>query len=212
LFSSGKYRILILSGDKVIKTHLALMDELKTYASPKARLTRLIKSGELVQIRRGLFTDDAAVPRRAVAPVLYGPSYISFQYALAAAGLIPERAEVITSASFRKNKDKVFRTPVGEYRYFYLPAAVYPYGIRMAEDGGMSYLIASAEKALCDSVYKIPSVTGAADMDALLIEDWRMEREELIKLDREFITWIAPMYRRKSLLALAEWFGREERI
>jgi hypothetical protein len=55
LFSSRKYRILILTGDKMIKTHLAVMNELKAYASPKARLTRLLKSGKLVQIRRGLF-------------------------------------------------------------------------------------------------------------------------------------------------------------
>jgi hypothetical protein len=193
----------------MIKTHLAVMNELTAYASPKARLTRLLRSGKLVQIRRGLFTDDTAVSPRAVAPVLYGPSYISFQYALAAAGLIPERAEVITSAAFRKNKDKVFRTPIGEYRYLYLPAAVYPYGISMEQDGKMSYLIASPEKALCDSVYKVPSARNTRDMDALLIEDWRMEREELVQLDREFIKWIAPMYRRKSLLALAEWLSGE---
>lgn len=196
----------------MIKTHLAVMDELRGYASPKARLTRLLKSGKLVQVRRGLFVDDSAISRRVLAPVIYGPSYISFQYALSAAGLIPERVEVITSASYNKNRDKVYRTSLGEYRYLYLPPAVYPYGIRMEEEEeeeGMSYLIATAEKALCDAVYKVPSVTTVDAVRTLLLDDWRMEREDLRKLDRDFIRWIAPMYRRKSLTAFAVWIEKE---
>ncbi|GHV95999.1 hypothetical protein AGMMS50293_23190 [Spirochaetia bacterium] len=47
---------------------------------------------------------------------------------------------------------------------------------------------------------------------ALLLEDWRMEKEELLKLDGEFIRWIAPRYRRKSLLALAAWFAQKEAL
>jgi len=193
----------------MIKTHLMVMDELKAYASPKARLTRMLKSGELIQVRRGLFVDDPSISPRALAPILYGPSYISFQYVLASHGLIPERVTVITSASFNKNKDKVFHTPFCEYRYLYLPSAVYPYGIHQEEENDSSYLIASPEKALCDAVYKIPGVTSQDEMDRLLLEDWRMEQGELIKLDRDFISWIAPLYRRKSLTALAGWFQRK---
>ncbi len=193
----------------MIKTHHAVMEELKDYASPKARLTRLLKSGELIQVRRGLFVDSPSVSRRVLASALYGPSYISFEYALSVAGLIPERVEIVTSACFHKNRDKVFRTPLGEFRYFYLPDAVYPYGIRLEEDNGMSYLIASSEKALCDAVYKVPSVTSVIGMGRLLFEDWRMERDDLLKLDQTFIRWIAPMYRRKSLAALAALFSKE---
>jgi hypothetical protein len=186
------------------------MENLKDYASPKAKLTRLLGAGNLVQVRRGLFVDDAAVSRRALAPIIYGPSYISFQYALASYGLIPERVEVITSASFNKNKDKFYRTPLGEYRYLYLPTAVYPYGLRLAEEDGASYLIASAEKALCDAVYKVPAVTTVAGMQSLLIDDWRMDPGGLGALDGDFISWIAPMYGRKALRALAAWFQRGE--
>jgi hypothetical protein len=193
----------------MIKTHHAVMEELKDYAAPKARLTRLLKSGELIQVRRGLFVDSPSVSRRVLASALYGPSYISFEYALSVAGLIPERVEIVTSACFHKNRNKVFRTPLGEFRYFYLPDAVYPYGIRLEEDEGMSYLIASGEKALCDAVYKVPSVTSVNGMGRLLLEDWRMERDDLLKLDQTFIRWIAPMYRRKSLAALAAWFRKE---
>ncbi|HOD00665.1 MAG TPA: hypothetical protein PKH54_12020, partial [Myxococcota bacterium] len=80
----------------MLKTHLALMDELKDYASPRAKLTRMLKSGSIVQLRRGLFVDDVSISPRVVAPVLYGPSYISFEYVLATAGLIPERVAAVT--------------------------------------------------------------------------------------------------------------------
>lgn len=196
----------------MFKTHLAVMDELKSYAYPKARLTRLMNSGKLIQIRRGLFTDDPEVSPRLIAPVLYGPSYISFQYALAAAALIPERVMTISSASYHKNKDKVFHTPLGEFHYLYLPIAVYPYGIKIETEDGMPYLMATPEKALCDLIYKLPTLITVDEIKALLLEDWRMEKEELLKLDGEFIRWIAPRYRRKSLLALAAWFAQKEAL
>jgi hypothetical protein len=185
------------------------MDELKGYASPKARLTRLLKSGALIQLRRGLFTDDPAISKRVLAAALYGPSYISFEYVLAAAALIPERVTVVRSASFNKNKDKVFRTPLGEYRYLYLPPAVYPYGITAEEENGCSYLIATPEKALCDMVYKVTGIASVKAMNELLLEDWRVDRDGLIGLDWDFIRWIAPRYRRKSVIALSAWFTKE---
>ncbi len=193
----------------MVQTTLSLMDQLSEYASPKARLTRLLKSGTYIQVRRGLCVDDPATPKQALAPLIYGPSYISFQYALSHYGLIPERATALTSASYGKNRDKLFRTPLGEFRYWYLPTEVYPYGLRLEEEQGLSYLIASPEKALCDAVYKLPSVTSLKGMESLLLSDWRMERESLLGLDSEFIAWIAPLYKRRSLLALAGWFKKE---
>ena len=195
----------------MIKSHSAIMDELKAYASPRSKLTRLIKSGELIQVRRGLFVDDRSTSLRSLAPVVYGPSYISFQSALAIWNLIPERVPVMISASFNKNKDKAYHTPLGEFRYLYLPNTVYPYGIQLEKENGMGYLIASPEKALCDMVYKTPSLLHTADIEAFLLEDLRMELEELLKFDREFINFIAPRYRRKSLVALAQWFEQNGR-
>jgi hypothetical protein len=154
--------------------------------------------------------DSLKVSRRALAPVIYGPSYISFQYALASYGLIPERVETITSASYGKNRDKIFRTPLGEYSYQYLPVAVYPYGLTQDVEDGAGYLIATPEKALCDSVYKVSGVQSRLEIMNLLIEDWRMEEEDLRGLDVEFIRWIAPRYGKRSLMALAAWFEKEK--
>lgn len=112
---------------------MGVLDELKSYASPKARITRLLKSGSLVKLRRGLYLDNTDISPYALAPVIYGPSYVSFQTALAIYGLIPERVDVTLSASYNKDKDKVFRTPIGEYRYWYQPPSVYPYGILLRD-------------------------------------------------------------------------------
>jgi hypothetical protein len=193
----------------MVKTHLQVIDELKGYASPKARLTRLIRSGQLIQLKRGLFADNSAVSVRVVAAALYGPSYISFEFALAAAGLIPERVAVISSASFKKNKNKIFRTPLGEFCYYHIPSGVYPYGVTIEAEDGASYLIAQPEKALCDTVYKIRGITSIKAVKSLLLDDMRIDYEALAKLDRNFIYWIAPRYHRRAVTALAAWFTKE---
>jgi predicted transcriptional regulator of viral defense system len=210
LIISGKYDIMILTGDNsMFQSHAMLMDKLKNYASPQTKITRLLKSGKLVQIRRGLFTDDINMSRCVMAPVLYGPSYISFQYALSFYGLIPERVEAITSAAYNKNKNKFYRTAFGNFYYYYLPNAVYPFGININEDDGASYLIATAEKALCDTLYKVAPVKSVRSMSALLHEDIRIEKSDLANLDSEFIKWISPMYKRTTLTTLAKWFDKE---
>ena len=113
------------------KDHAILIQELKSYASPKARITRLIKSGRVIQVRRGLFLEsgDRDYSLKSLASIVYGPSYVSFEYALSHYGLIPERVNVVTSAVYNKNKNRRFHTPVGDFYYYYLPIRVYPYCI-----------------------------------------------------------------------------------
>jgi len=41
----------------MLKGHGTLMQELGGYASPKARLTGMIRSGKVLQVRRGLFLE-----------------------------------------------------------------------------------------------------------------------------------------------------------
>ena len=171
----------------------------------------MIKSGQIIQIRRGLFIDSnrEEISPRALAPILYGPSYLSFQYALSVYGIIPERVTTFTSASFRKNKNKMFHTPLGDYSYQYLPARVYPYGIHREEEQGYPYLLASPEKALCDSLYKVSGITTPRELEALLVEQWRIERSDILNLERACIRIIAPLYRRRSVMTLLAWFDSE---
>jgi len=193
----------------VIETSLTMGERLAHYASPRARMTRLLKNGDLIRVRRGLYVEDRSVSRLVLAPLIYGPSYVSFQSALAMHGLIPEQVAVVTSASYAKNRDRTFRTPLGEFCYWYLPPAVYPYGLHLEDDVAGHYLLASPEKALCDLLYKTPEVTTQARMEALLLADWRIEREALRALDRDFVQWLAPRYRRRSVRAFSRWLAGE---
>lgn len=193
------------------KDHMALIQELKDYSSPKARITRMIKSGEVIQVRRGIFLDphDNEYSLKSLASIIYGPSYISFEYALSHYGLIPERVSALTSAVYKKNKNRRFHTPLGDFYYFYLPAEVYPYGIIRELENNQSYLIAAPEKALLDMLYKVRGISSGKALTALLFDDWRMERERIAALDRDTIVSLAPLYRKKIALLFLEWFRKE---
>jgi hypothetical protein len=191
----------------MVKSFALLEDELASYANPKTKLSRLVKAASLIQLRRGLYTDNKSEPPCVIAAALYGPSYVSFQYALSLAGLIPERVIAVTSASYNKAKNKVFRTPLGDFYYYCIPKAVYSFGVGLSDVGDESCLIAQPEKALCDLVYRTPSVTSKHAMAALLFEDWRLEESDILNLDRQFITSIAPLYKRKSVAAFAKYIN-----
>lgn len=193
------------------KDHLTLMHELKDYASPKARLTRMIKAGDVIQVRRGIFLDPAETgySLKSLASVIYGPSYISFEYALAHYGLIPERVQAVTSAAYNKNKNRRFHTPLGDFYYYYLPAAVFPYGVVLGSENDQSYLMATPEKALCDTLYKTRGISSIKALKALLFEDWRMEREAVLLLDRASLIFLAPLYRKQIFRLLLKWLEGE---
>ena len=194
------------------KNHLTMMHELRDYASPKSRLTRMIKSGEVIQVRRGIFLygqEKTGYSLKSLAAVIYGPSYISFEYALAHYGLIPERVQAVTSAVYHKNKNRRFSTPLGEFYYYYLPAAVFPYDVILGSENEQNYLIASPEKALCDTLYKTRSIDSLKDMQALIFEDWRMERKAVLSLDRASLIFLAPLYRKKIFRLLLQWLEGE---
>lgn len=185
------------------------MEKLVDYGSPKAKLTRMVSKGELIRIRRGLYIDNPGIPRKALANVIYGPSYISFQTALALYGMIPERVETIDSASFGKNRDKHYRTPLGEYRYLYLPETTYPHGLTLIEEEGYQYLVATKEKALCDTIYKAGPITNHEDIEMFLIENLRIENDLLQSLDLDLITFLCPLYGRRSLIRFSTWLKKE---
>ena len=58
------------------------MDELKSYASPAKKIERMVKTGELTRVVRGLYETDPHTPGHLLAASIYGPSYLSFEYAL----------------------------------------------------------------------------------------------------------------------------------
>jgi predicted transcriptional regulator of viral defense system len=193
------------------KNHLVLLSELKDYASPRAKITRMLDTGEMIQVRRGIYLpkNEKNFSRKALASVIYGPSYISFESALEYYGMIPERVAAITSAIYKKNKNKDFSTPVGRYLYYYLPSKVYPYSVCLKEEQNESFLIASPEKALCDTIYRVGKIATVEDLKELLYENLRIEMSDLAGLNPEKLLFLIPLYKKQSLRFLRKFLLKE---
>ena len=86
---------------------MAVMASLTGYASPKSKLTTLIKSGELIRVKRNLYLpgNESDYSVMTLANIIYGHSYISFETALSYYNLIPETVYSIMSATYKKNKN-----------------------------------------------------------------------------------------------------------
>lgn len=174
-------------------SHGALLPLLAGYRRPNDKIAALLARGDLVQLRRGLYLLGTAlragpVSLPLVANVLFGPSYVSLDFALSWHALIPEGVVEVSSVTPRRTR--AFVTPVGRFSYTHLPLAVYGMGVRMEKTPeGASFLMASPEKALCDKVLltRNLSAVSVASMRAYLLEDLRMEPDALAALDAQII-------------------------
>jgi len=212
------------------------MDRLRDYRAPRDKLRRLCESGEVVQVKRGLYVagpvgngpvgngpvgngpvgngpagngpagNGNGVDPLVVSGLLYGPSYVSLETALARHGMIPERVEEITCMATKRAR--AFDTPVGRFRYRPVPERAFAVGVARGTAGGGSYLLASPEKALCDRVAAARGVTAQREVRALLLEDLRLDESRLDELDGELIEAIAERYRRTPVTVFARWMSR----
>lgn len=193
-----------LPADSPVLSHGQLKDALVAYGNPRMKISRMLAAGELIPLRRGLYLQDRAVDPRALAPAILGPSYVSFETALAWHGLIPERVEEIQCATLRSPAR--FDTPVGRYRYRHVPARVFSIGIERVEDALLPWLVASPTKSLCDTVALIASIRSQKDM-----RDWleEMRIDDLPALDIDQLSACAENYGRPSVRQLAKFFHKK---
>jgi hypothetical protein len=147
------------------------------------KLRQMTLRGEIFKIIRGLYETDRNTPGEVLAGAIYGPSYLSFEYALSRHGLIPERVNLFTSASFQKNKNKLYQTPFGEFSYSDIPTEVFPHGVNIKNIEDRPYAMATCEKALCDRLYKESPITSKRAMESFLFENLRIENEDFNNLD-----------------------------
>lgn len=176
-----------------------LMYCLRAYKKPRDKITRLLNTGSIVRVRKGLYVFGSDYQRRPLsqeilANLVYSPSYISLEFALSRYGLIPERTYVITSVCL--SRSKTFTTPIATFVYKKRPIEVYPIGIDQVElvhEG--SYLIATREKALVDLVSQARGMEDVDEMKEYLYENMRMEQSDLKKLNKKLLIEIIDSYR-----------------
>ncbi len=125
----------------------------------RRQLDRWVKSGRVLQLRRGVYllrrpyVSSAAHPF-AVANALKKASYVSLQSALAHYGMIPEYVPVTTSVTTGRPEE--FNTPIGRFQFRHiLPKRFFGFE-EMGIAPDQQVLIASSSKALVDLLYLTP--------------------------------------------------------
>jgi predicted transcriptional regulator of viral defense system len=192
-----------------------LLDALAGYRKPRDRITRLLASGAIIRVKKGLYCFGEAfrrepLSREYLANLIYGPSYVSLEYALSYHGLIPERVETITSVTTRRSRD--FDTPFGTFSYRMLNGPRYAVGAVLETAGKTSFLVASPEKELADQVWTDKRFSGLrlSDYDAYLSDDLRIDREALSKFDYSRLQVIATAYDSAKINKLVRYLKRLE--
>jgi hypothetical protein len=212
VFSGGNMQINGFELPVDLPDAMWLQDYFSDYANPKARIGRLVNQGVLYRLKRGLYIKAASARNAFVlgqaANRIYGPSYVSFVYALRWHGLIPEHVVHITSATYAKGRSKRYDTPVASFLYQDVPSAAYPHDITFAADGRRRFLIASAEKALCDTLYQTAGVRSMKQLDLLLFENLRIDPNAFHGLDHNKITLLAGYYKTTTLGSFAKFIRK----
>lgn len=192
-----------------------LLDALAGYRKPRDRITRLLAGEAIVRVKKGLYCFGEAfrrepLSREYLANLIYGPSYVSVDYALSYHGLIPERVETVTSVTTRPSRN--FDTPFGTFSYRMLNGPRYSVGAILEEAGKTTFLMASPEKALADKVWTDKRFRGlrVSDYDSYLLDDLRMDGHALSKLDRSRLQAIAAAYHSAKIDYLVRYLKRME--
>jgi predicted transcriptional regulator of viral defense system len=170
----------IVAREPVFNSSLLLAGDV-TPLDLRKQLCRWVRSGRLLQIRRGLYT--LANPFRKVTPHPFlvanrikRASCISLQSALSFYNMIPEYVPVVTSVT--TGRPERFETPLGGYLFKHISSAWFSSFRNIDLGEGQWALIATPEKALLDLIYLTP---GAHNLDYL--EELRLENLDRLNVD-----------------------------
>jgi hypothetical protein len=174
-------------------------------AAPNEKVRALEKDGQLIRLKRGLYVVDERVSGKPInvrlcANHIYGPSYVSLQWALRWYGLIPER--VFTMTSITTKRTRKFENSLGRFTYYQVKPSYFPIGIRSVEENGVNCLMAGPEKALCDTILYdsyLPS-QSVIRLEQYLEEDVRLDMDALGELDIRVIEACAQSGGKEQIL------------
>ncbi|MDD2732656.1 MAG: hypothetical protein PHF56_01845 [Desulfuromonadaceae bacterium] len=191
-----------------------LLDAVHGYAQPRMKISGMLAKGDIVRVKKGLYILGETLRRRPfcrelLANLMYGPSYVSLEYALHYHGLTPERVETITSVTC--GRSRTFDSPVGTFSYRMIPMEAFRTGMDQVElDDGRSFLIAIPEKALADRIVanRGAGISTQKELHAYLLEDLRIDPANLRALDPTRLTEIARHYRSRRVKLLADLIAR----
>lgn len=190
-----------------------LLDVLKAYSRPRDKITDLIRKGIIIRVKKGLYVlgdrfRTRPYSKKLLANLVYGPSYISLEYALQYYGMIPERVEAVTSVT--TGRSRRFMTPLGLFIYRNIPVSAFHFGMtRIEYDDKIAFLMATPEKALCDKIRneKKSGLRSLKDMRHYLIEGLRIDEASLAGLNPGYIDEIGRHYNSAKLRLLHKFIS-----
>ncbi len=191
-----------------------LLDAVREYAKPRMKISGMLAKGDIVRVKKGLYILGDSLRRHPfcrelLANLIYGPSYVSLEYALHYHGLTPERVETMTSVAC--GRSRTFDTPVGSFSYRMIPLEAFRTGMdRVEMDDGRSFLIAIPEKALADRIVadRGAGISTQKDLHDYLLAGLRIDSAGLRNLDPARLLEIAQLYRSRRVKLLADLVNR----
>lgn len=192
----------------MILTNDIIKLNLQEYSNKDTKICREVKNGNLIKIINGLYETDSNINGYLLAGSIYGPSYLSFDFALYYYGLIPEKVTAFTSATFDKKKKKMYENQFGVFLYRDVPSNVYPLGINLIEETGYIYQIATPEKALCDKLYTLSPIKNMSELENVLYNDLRIDIDELNKFNVQDLEEISNSYHSTNVDLLYRYMRR----
>jgi predicted transcriptional regulator of viral defense system len=167
--------------------HLPIIESVMLFAdnpepeSLKVQLSRWVKAGKLIQLKRGVYVfsetyNHVNVSLPYAANILKKPSYISLEKALEMHTLIPEAVKVYTSVTPMRSAR--FVNPLGVFNYRHIHKQLF-WGYDSVAENHQVGFVASPEKALLDLFYvKRLKVTGP------FLKGLRLQNMENINCDK----------------------------
>lgn len=203
----GKF-LEIVGEEPVFETGLLLSGDVDP-GNIRRQLSRWVRSGRIVQLRRGLYA--LARPYRridphpfAVANRLVIPSYVSLQSALGFYGLIPEGVPTTVSVTTRRPGCR--RTDLGEFAFRHLKVEMFCGYTRMDVGNGHKAFVATAEKALIDLVHLHPGSDAPEYLAELRLQN--LDQLDLDELQRQAADSSKPKLQR-AVAAVRDLAERE---
>ncbi len=194
--------------------YLSLLQSLHEFDRPRDKITSLLQRGAIRRVKKGIYVFGERLSRRpysreVLANMIYGPSYISMDYALQYHGLIPEGVEAVTSVTCGRGRR--FFTPLGLFIYRRIPMKAYSIGFDQIElDAGRFFLIAVPEKALADKLEaeRGLSIRNLTEMNVYLSENLRIDLMRIAEMDAKLLMEIAERYRSRKIQTLSRFVLR----
>jgi len=196
----------------MIITILNLKEKYKDYTDINGRIKRDVDNSILFPLVRGVYETNGDTDGFMLSSYIYGPSYLSFEYALSFHNLIPERVVVYTNATFNKRKSKAYKNHFGLFTYRDIPMEAFPYFVKAYEQDPYSYFIASPEKALCDLLYIKQPLKSIKELQMLLFKDLRINKDVFEQLDFKNIKFLSSKYISNNIKYLIKYIESEYNI